>query len=320
MKSGKLGVLVAAVVCVAIIAAGSDALFGQNKELTAAELVAKHLNAIGKPDVLAKAKSRGLTGDAAVQFVQGAGGELLDGQFLCASEGQNIGMQMKFKDNNYPGEYFAFNGKETTVGHISPGVKSPIADFIFRYNAIMKEGLLGGVLSMAWPLLNSQEKQVELEYRQEKVDERNLHVLAYGSRKNLGNDLKVKLFFDPEFRHIRTEYRVRIKNDIAALPSVNSGQQAQSASGLSSGSTNRSRPEDRQAASTIQGSQADNIYVMVEKFGNFANIGGLILPQDYSIDYQQEGQLAAFVARWAIMIEHWIPNRPVDPSFFVAQK
>jgi len=58
---------------------------------------------------------------------------------------------------------------------------------------------------------------------------------------------------------------------------------------------------------------------MVEKFGNFANIGGLVLPQDYSIDYSEEGR-ATFVARWAVMIEHWIPNRPVDPTFFVAQK
>jgi len=218
IKTSMLTVIAA---CFVLCALRADSLYSQGKDLTAAQLVARHLNSIGKPEDLAKIKSRGMSGAAAVQFIQGFSGQLTDGQFLCASEGQNLGMQLKFKDVNYPGEYFAYNGKETTVGHISPGIKSPIAEFIYRYNAIMREGLLGGVLSVAWPLLNIQERQPELEIRQEKVDDKNYYVLDYGSRKRLGNDLKVKLFFDPEtFRHVRTEYRVRIKNDMSTLPKV----------------------------------------------------------------------------------------------------
>jgi len=35
---------------------------------------------------------------------------------------------MKFSDVKYPGEYFAYNGKDTTVGYISPdrNPRSPI--------------------------------------------------------------------------------------------------------------------------------------------------------------------------------------------------
>jgi hypothetical protein len=320
MMRGKFSILIAVAVCFAICAVQSNALYSQSKDITAAELVAKHLNSIAKPDVLAKAKSRGISGAAAVQFIQGFSGQLNDGQFICASEGQNLGMQLKFKDNKYPGEYFAYNGKETTVGQINPGIKSPIADFIFRYNGIMKEGLLGGVLSVAWPLLNNQERQPELDLKQEKVEDKSYYVLEYGSKKSLGNDLRVKLYFDPAtFHHVRTEYRVRIKNDMSVLGSVNSAANPSSTSGLGQNDTNRRRPDDLQPRATIQTSQPDNIYVLVEKFGNFGNIGGLVLPQDYSIEYSQEG-LATFVARWAVMIEHWIPNRPVDPSFFVAQK
>jgi hypothetical protein len=320
MTRRKFGVLIAAVSCFVVCAVQSDALYSQNKELTAAELVAKHLKALGKPEALAKVKTRGVFGDAAVQFIQGGSGQLMDGLFALGSEGRNLGMQLKFNDNKYPGEYFAYNGKETTVGYITPGQKSPIGEFIFRYNGLMKEGLLGGVLSVAWPLLNVQERQEELVYKQEKVEDHVCHVLEYGSRKSLGGDLKVKLYFDPEtFHHVRTEYRVRVKNDATALPGIVSGAVGVTP-GLDQSSTSRSRPEDRQARATIQTSQADSIYVLVEKFSNFSAVDGVVLPKDYSIDYSAEGSGTSFIARWAVMVKFWKPNMTIVPDFFVAQK
>jgi hypothetical protein len=314
---GKFAVLIAAVLCLGMLAVQSDTSYSQNKELTAAELVAKHLSALGKPDVLSKVKTRGVFGDAAVQFIQGGTGQLMDGQFALGSEGRNVGMQLKFNDNKYPGEYFAYNGKETSVGYITPGQKSPIADFIFRYNAIMREGLLGGVMSVAWPLLDLKDRQTDLVCRQEKLDEHNYYVLEYGSRKNLGDNLKVKIFFDPEtFLHVRTEYRVRIKNDASALPSVISG----STSSVNQDLGSRRGPDDRQSQSTIQTSQADSIYVLTEKFSNFSTVDGVVLPKDYSIDYSQEGSGVAFIARWAVMVKFWKPNMPIVPEFFLAQK
>ncbi len=80
---------------------------------------------------------------------------------MCVSDGKKLAIVLKYSDINYPGEYFAYNGKDVSVGHISPGQKSPLADFLFRYNGIMKEGLLGGVFSTGWPLLNLQEKPVD---------------------------------------------------------------------------------------------------------------------------------------------------------------
>jgi|WetSurMetagenome_2_1015567.scaffolds.fasta_scaffold187289_2 hypothetical protein len=321
MTRGKLGVLIAAALCFAVCAVQSDELFSQNKELTAAELVAKHIRALGKSEALAKVKTRGVFGDAAVQFIQGGTGALMDGQFALGSEGRNLGMTLKFKDNQYPGEYFAYNGKETSVGHITPGQKSPIGDFVFRYNAIMKEGLLGGTMSVAWPLLSLNDKPVDLECKQEKIKDHNYYVLEYGSRKNLGDNLKVKLYFDPEtFLHVRTEYRVRIKNDASALPSVNSGGIGSSTSGLAQNDTNRRRPDERAARETIQTSQADSIYTMVELFSNFSAVDGVVLPKDYSIDYSAEGSGVSFIARWAVLVKFWKPNMPIVPEFFVAQK
>ena len=320
MVKVKQGALIAVVICLCVCAIQPDAVWGQNKELSATELVAKHLNALGKPEALAKAKTRGVFGDAAVQFIQGGRGQLLDGQFALGSEGRNLGMQLKFNDVNYPGEYFAYNGTETTVGYITPGQKSPIADFIFRYNGLMKEGLLGGTLSVTWPLLNVKERQTELVCKQEKVEDRNYYVLEYGSRKSLGGDLKVKLYFDPEtFLHVRTEYRVRIKNDATALPSVKGSALPSSTSGLGENDA-RTKPDARQARATIQESQADSIYVLLEKFSNFSAVDGVVLPKDYSIEYSAEGSGVSFIARWAVMVKFWKPNMQILPDFFVAQK
>jgi hypothetical protein len=290
--------------------------FAQQKELTPKELIDRHLQSIGKTEDIAKVKSRGISGKAQVEFIQGAKGRLSDGQFPCVSEGQNIGIKIAFKDNSYAGEYFAYNGKETTVGHITPGQKSPAGDFVFRHNALMREGLLGGVLSTAWPLLRPTEELPEMTYKQEKLGENSYHVLEYGPRK-LG-DLKIRLFFDPQtFRHVRTEYQVRLKNDMSALPSA--------VAGMGPGPVNqgaaRSRPDDRAATSTILQSQAESIYLLVEKFGNFVNFNGLALPQDYGIEYSLQGSAATFIAKWTILLEHWMNNAPkIDQNFFVAQK
>ena len=303
---------ISCVVCFLLFLTQSDRLFGQDKELTPKELIAKHRLSIGKPEVLAKIERRGMTGKAAVQFIQGAKGQVTDGQFICVSEGRNIGIRIDFKDINYPGEYFAYNGKETTVRYISPGQKSPIADFIFRNNSIMREGFLGGVLSTAWPLLKTDEFP-GMQYKLEQVDNVPFHTLEYSS-KDLG-DVRVKLYFNKSFQHVRTDYSVRIKNDASSLPNVVSG----AAQGVNQDLAGRSRPLDRAAGSSIQGNQPDSIYVLTEKFSNFVGVGGLALPQDYMVDYSFEGQ-ATFLARWAIFVEHWIPsgNKPVDPGFFIA--
>jgi hypothetical protein len=321
-------IIILTIACISLCIVQSPNLAGQEKELTPTALVTKHLNAIGKPEALAQVKSRGLSGKAAVQFIQGGTGVVTNGQFLCVSEGRKLGIKMTFPDINYPGEYFAYDGKETTVGYIKPGIKSPIADFIFRYNAMMKEGLLGGVFSVTWPLLNVQETKPEMVYKQETVESKPYHVLEYAASKKLG-DLKVKLFFDAKsFHHVRTEYRVRLSNDMTDLPGIVSGAAGDGRSNLGAGGagstsgdiSGMTRPNDRAPRSTIQKSQADAIYVLTETFDNFANVNGLMLPQDYSIEYSQEGSGASFIARWAVMVEHWLNNGKVDSSFFVAQK
>jgi hypothetical protein len=292
--------------------------FAQDKAMTVKDLIAKHLASIGKPETLAGVKSRGLTGQAMVNFIQGASGSLKNGTFLCVSDGNNIGLTMKFNDINYPGEYLAYNGKEVSVKDIAPGKKSPLADFIFSYNALVKEGFLGGVLSVAWPLLNHREGQPEFQIKQDKIKDYEFYVLE----KNIANNIAVKLFFDSKtFRHMRTEYRVRHKNNIAANSSIvtnNAGMTAAPAAASARG-TAEFAPNQ-----TIRESEPDSIYTLIEKFDLHAVVGGkasgLVLPSSYGIEFSLEGHGQSFLAQWSVLVDHWMNNGQVDQNFFIASK
>jgi hypothetical protein len=331
MVRQKLVGLIAVVFCLSIGLVQINKCLAQEKELTPSELIAKHVASIGTPEARARVKSRGLVGAASVIFRQGATGTLTNGAFLLVSEGQKVGMKMEFKDLKYPGEQFAYNGKETAVGNISPGQKSPLEDFVFRFNNIMKEGLLGGEMSMAWPLLNFKEGQHEVVYRKEKLGEKSFHVLEYGSNKTMG-DVKVRLFFDPAtYHHIRTEYRVRHKQDLTSSSSVNPSAGQVMPAGSSSLGSGAGGPGGRSSTATmaetaprdtIHSDEPDSIYQLVEKFGGFSKVDGLTLPQTYAMEYSAEGHGASFVAEWTAVVSKLANSDKAleDQKYFSIQK
>jgi hypothetical protein len=136
---------------------------------------------------------------------------------MCVSEGRKLGLKMICDDDNYPGEYFAFDGNDVTVGYISPRQRSPLAEFIFLYTAIMKEGFMGGVCSTAWPLLDTDEKRPDIKLTGSKVEGRRPYELEYGSPGKRPGSMTVSFFFDMKnFHHVRTEYRVHMADDLTA--------------------------------------------------------------------------------------------------------
>ena len=284
-------VLWTAVLCLSFGIARSEKSFAKEKELKPDELVAAHLKSIGSPQVLAKVKSRVFTGTTMVHFRLGATGQLTGGQARFVSEGRKLGIVMSFGALEYPGEHFAFNGENVTVGHINPGQKSPLADFINRYGDLMKEGLLGGALSVGWPLLEVQERKPKLKSGNRKIAGRQLHELEYRPAKGLG-DIKVKMYFDPEtFHHLRTEYGLRISSAMGA------------------------RTEDAKIMKDVP----DTIYQLLEQFDDFREVDGMMLPHHYTIDFSVEGQGRTFLARWTIEASQWMHNGQIDPQFFEAK-
>ena len=281
-----------------LVLARSDKSIAKDNDLKPEELIAAHVKSIGSPEVLSKVKLRALRGTASVQFRLGGTGQLT-GQFQLVSEGRKLGLVMRYNTQDYRGEYLAFDGTDVTVSNINPGQKSPLADFIHRNGGLMKEGLFGGVLSVGWPLLESQGKRPKMSYRKNKVGGRQLYELSYNPVKGLG-DVKVKMFFDLEtFRHVRTEYVLRVN----AL-----GARTEEA-------VNPSNP----AHPTIMDNVSDTIDRLVEQFDDFKEVDGMMLPHHYAIQLSVEGQGQTFLGDWILDAQQWVHNSPIDPQAFIAK-
>ena len=262
-------------------------------KMSVEQVVAMHLKSLGGPEARAATKSLAFVGTASVEFIQGMHGSM-SGTSMCVAGGEKLAVVMKFGDLEYPGEYFAYNGKEVSVGHISPGQRSPLGDFLYRNNGIMKEGLLGGVFSGAWPLLNLSEKQADTAYDEATIDGRPMHEIEYRPKKSL-RDMKIKLYFDAETgRHVKTEYRVRVRDDLSAVSGANFG--------------------------TLKQGLPDSIYVLTEKFDDFKTVNAVTLPHRYTIDYSVEGQGRSFIGKWILQAAQWGFNQNYDDRIFAAEK
>jgi hypothetical protein len=304
-----------------IAAASADKSFAQENKMTVDELVAAHLKSIGSPRALKGTLARALSGSASVDFLQGMYGSWINGRFIIASEPNKVGIQMSFGIVNYPGEYFAYDGQDATVAHVNPGDRSPLGDFLFRHNRILKEGLFGGVLSVNWPLFNMKAKQAWIRYSKEKLEGRPVYVIEYRPKKSF--DTKIKLFFDGEnYRHIRTEYTVRNQYDFTALTQTQPAYQIESIDNPGNPSTLRITPNGYNVfVGSIMSSPPDSIYTLVEKFGDFKRVGELTLPHSYKIEYSAEGQGFSFVGNWIMNIDPQVVNNTrVETNFYRAEK
>lgn len=277
----RLSTLTIALLVAALVLAGG-------KKIKPDELVAKHLASIGTAEARAAARNREVLGDADVIFRLGASGQLSGkGDFL--SEGPMIRIGLIFNALQYPGELSAFDGKKVRVGEVHPpAVRSPLSIFINTFNALLKEGLLGGTLSTAWPLLDLAHRQPSLQYTGLKnIEGKQLHELKYEMKKG-GSGLLVALYFDPEtFRHVRSQYSL----STLVLRGV--------------GLDDRAR---------LSGGGRD-VRSLVETFDNFEKVDGLTLPHAYTIIYQETG----YLAEWNIAVTQILHNQKLDRKLFVVQ-
>jgi hypothetical protein len=291
--------LVVAIFCLSLLVTQPEKSYANsNEDMTAQKLVAAHVKAIGTPALLAKAQSRSYVGSSAVNFRQGTTGNM-KGSSMFITQGPKLALVMKFQDLNYPGEYFAYDGKATSFKTITPGVKSPIAHFLFRHNKIIKEGFLGGVLNSYWPLLNISSKNVDMKYRKVKIEGIELHELEYHPRDGFGN-MKIRMYFDlTTFQHVRTEYKVQERDD------ASNGDDGADA-GSQVGTIGQARP--------------DAFYTLVEKFEDYKKVGGLMLPHRYLLEYRIEGIGASFIGHWTINFIKAFNVPSLDPNLFQAEK
>lgn len=248
------------------------------------DLVVKHLESIGTAAARSSVTTRIIAGTSQVIFRTPPPGQAT-GRAVMASEGNKSLIGMSFQSPVYPREELGFNGNSFIAAFVTPGVRSSLGGFLMTHDLIFKQGLMGGTLSSAWPLLDLSARSPQLEYAgTRKVDDRTLHELKYYPRG--GSDLQIRLFFNQDnFRHVRTEYE-------RVIPA-------------STGTRAYGNVVEREIR-----------YKMVEEFSDFKKEGELTLPHTYKIKLAVDSQNGTFLADWEINLNHFSFNEKIDPGSF----
>jgi hypothetical protein len=254
------------------------------EKLKAEEVLTKHLESIGSAKARAAVTSRIISGTSQVIFRTPPPGQAI-GKAVLASEGIKSLVGMSFPSPVYPREQLGFNGTSFMAAFVTPGVRSVLGNFLMTNDLVFKQGLIGGTLSSAWPLLDPSIRNSQLEYAgTRRVDDRMLHQLKYLPRG--GSDLRITLFFDSEtFQHVRTEYERIIPAPI--------------------GDRSYTNVQTRELR-----------YKMIEDFSLFKPEGGLNLPHIYGIKLTVDTQTGTFLADWVIKLTQFDFNQKIDPNAF----
>jgi hypothetical protein len=251
------------------------------------ELLQRHLDSIGKSEARAAVKSRVMQGTAAYKLLVGGSGQI-NGKSVMASEDNKLQLLLKVNANAYHGEKFVRSGDKTFVfGTYDDATRSEFGEFLRSQDSPLREGLLGGVLSTGWPLLdlNGHGAKLHIEGRK-KIDGAELLAASYRPKKS--SDLNITLYFDPNtFRHVMTLYTTSRSSGI----------------GLGGEQESARRNEAR--------------YRIEERFGDFKEVDGVTLPFHYDLRYQQELQTGfTKLVEWDVTASSIQNNVSLDPRNF----
>lgn len=271
---------------VAFLVVFASAGLATAQKLKAEDVIAKHLEAIGPAASRASDRSRVMVGSARAIFKASGASGAIDGRAVFGSVQNKVLMAMAFTAPNYPGDKFGFDGKKLTIAYQRPGVRTTLGHFLLTNSSLVKEGLMGGTLSSAWPLLNLGERGARVSYSgTDKIEGRTVHKLNYSPDK--GSDVKISLYFDSEtFQHIRTQYEMVISTRLAA-------------GGV-----------DNQAG------QRETRYKMVERFTDYKKEGELSLPHSYALEFEIIKTNGSSSDKWEIKLEQFAFNQEIDSKSF----
>jgi hypothetical protein len=243
----------------------------KNEKLKPEELISRHLASIGLESLLKERKTNSVTGLGKMNILTGGQG-FLEGPATFLSEGRSLKFLMDFQVSNYSRDHFVFDGNKVGIESIRPGMRSPLGEFLFSYDQIVKEGLVGGVLSVSWPLVALDERKPKLKYRGlKKVGNQRYHALEYRMKKSKG--VEVDLYFHPEtFQHVQTRYRVKIPAGMGSNPAASAGMR-------------------------------DTYLTLDETFSDFRKFDGLTLPTHWRLLYSSEGSQAGIMVEWVFVIK-----------------
>lgn len=250
------------------------------------ELISRHLESIGAAGARGAAKDRVVQGAASYRILVGGSGKA-DGKAGFVSEGHKFRFIAKLPLIDYRGESIAFNGDSIGVAFANANqTRSAFGTFVLTQDVIVRDGLFGGVLSTAWPLLSLDDRHAKLILDgKRKIDGQQFYQVRYQPAKR--SEATIFLYFDPgTFRHVKTVYSTSVANNVGATIVDSSKLQ----------------PE----RSTLE-----------ERFSDFKTVDGLNLPTHWNIQFTRElPNGSTSVTEWDVKSEQIRHNVGLDPKNF----
>jgi hypothetical protein len=179
----------------------------------------------------------------------------------------------------------SFDGENLIIGVLTQGGRTPLGNFLSSQPALLKHGLIGGVLSSAWPLFNLDRRDAKVSYAgMDKINGKPVHKLKYVPPKT--GELNITLYFDANtFQHVRSQYEYVVSARQGAVAETSVSQQ-------------------------------NNRYKLVEDFSDFQPTGKLMLPHTYTINLTQELSTKTQTLEWTINLQQFSFNDSIDPRVF----
>lgn len=255
-----------------------------SQELKVEEIIAKHLESIGKKEKLDAVKNKFVLGVS--EFESKQPNRKTGGKMLIVSEGRNLFFLSSFNSKEYPFEKIGYFSDKIALPFVTAGARSPLGAFIAEHEALLSEGLFAGNVSTTWNLVNSQIKKGKIKSGgTKKIDGKKHYVLEYYPNDGGSAEFTIKMFFDTEkFYHTRTEYFHMIN--------------------------------PRQDTFGSLGRQAGLKMSLTEDFGDFKQVDGVTLPHSYKIDYLTDSNSGVYEFIWTFKVSEYRFNQKLDPNFF----
>jgi hypothetical protein len=243
---------------------------------TVDSVISRHLDSIGSAEARANAVSRVSQGKVVFgEIIQHS--LRLEGTARLLSQDRKHRCVFQFANPQYPGEQVVFDGNKGMVAMVDQTSRSRLGNFLFLQEEVLREGLFGGVLSTAWPLLNTANTNPTMKYEGlKKIDGQQLYEISYlPKRRSESGELSIHLYFEPEtYHHVLTTYRLTMLH----------------------GTTNLSDPNQ----TTV---------IVEERFGDFQPVDGLTLPRHWDIRYRVEPQNFAQEYQWDVVLTQIAHNK-----------
>jgi len=190
-----------------IVAAGSVIAAAQDKNLTAEQIVARHLRSFGSPDAIAQSVNRMAVGQA--DFKMFSTQKSASGKAVLASDGKNLALFSTFDLIDYRMERIGLFSNKVSIPIVEQGHRSPLGSFLSTYDKLLQNRLFGGSIFSTWIFYSADQSGLTLDFDgKKKVGGTEAWVLKVVPKGGLGTGSYIKLFFDTkDFHHIRTLYR-----------------------------------------------------------------------------------------------------------------